>query len=342
LSVFAEGLEGVRVIAFDPGGTMLASMPSSGKVVALPDVDGNGRADRVIEVVSNLVRPHGLAFSQDSPGRLYIAETNRVTAYDYDPGKLQVGASGKVIDLPGGGRHFTRSLIFMPPPEEDKLLISVGSSCDACKEEDWRRAKILTINKDGGQLTTFASGLRNAVFMTVNPQTQEIWATGMGRDHLGDNLPPDEINIIHQGNDYGWPYCYGNNVPDPRFLDQDEVAGACQGKTPPFVEIPAHSAPLGLAFSPARNWPEKYRNNLLVAYHGSWNRSIPTGYKVVLFRFDTQGKYLGREDFISGWLQNRKTSMGRPVDIKIMAKDLIYISDDKAGVIYRLARKRSP
>jgi glucose/arabinose dehydrogenase len=178
--------------------------------------------------------------------------------------------------------------------------------------------------------------------MTVNPQTQEIWATGMGRDHLGDNLPPDEINIIHQGNDYGWPYCYGNNVPDPRFLDQDEVAGACQGKTPPFVEIPAHSAPLGLAFFPARNWPEKYRNNLLVAYHGSWNRSIPTGYKVVLFRFDTQGKYLGREDFISGWLQNRKTSMGRPVDIKIMAKDLIYISDDKAGVIYRLARKRSP
>lgn len=185
LTVFADGLPGCRVIAFDSRGTMLVSISSEGKVVALPDGDGNGRADSVIDVVSGLNRPHGLAFSKDSRGRLYIAEKNRVTAYDYDPEKMQVGAGEKITDLPGSGGHSTRTLLFMPPPDEDKLLISVGSSCNACPEEDWRRAKILVINKDGGQLQTFASGLRNAVFMRVHPETKEIWATEMGRDYLG-------------------------------------------------------------------------------------------------------------------------------------------------------------
>lgn len=337
LTVFADGLPGCRVMAFDSRGTMLVSIPSAGKVVALPDGNGDGRADSVIDVVSGLNRPHGLAFSSDSRRRLYVAEKNRVTAYDYDPEKMQVSAGEKITDLPGSGGHSTRSLLFMPPPDEDKLLISVGSSCNACSEEDWRRAKILVINKDGGQLQTFASGLRNAVFMRVHPETKEIWATEMGRDYLGDDLPPDEINNIKRGTDYGWPYCYGKNVPDNEQLSADDISRACRNKTPSFIDIQAHSAPLGLDFFPSSGWPAQYRNTMLVAYHGSWNRTMPTGYKVVLFRFNEQGNLLDQRDFVTGWLtDDKKQSIGRPVDIRIMPQGLIYISDDKAGVIYQL------
>jgi glucose/arabinose dehydrogenase len=338
LSIFAEGLTEPRVITFDPGGTMLVSLTSTGRVVALPDTDNNGRADLVVEVISGLNRPHGLAFSNTFPSRLFIAEKNQVTSYRYDQKMFKAVSPKHIAGLPGSGGHFTRTLLFLPRPNEDKLLISVGSSCNSCMETDWRRAKILVTDSDGKNLKTYASGLRNAVFMTIHPKTKEIWATEMGRDYLGDNLPPDEINIIQNGNDYGWPSCYGKNVPDTKFLDSP-LSTACAGKTPSFIDIPAHSAPLGLDFFPTRGWPEQYRNCLLVAYHGSWNRSVPTGYKLVLFRFNDQGKSLGSEDFVSGWLRNEKESSGRPVDIKVRENGVIYISDDKAGVIYRLALK---
>lgn len=172
--------------------------------------------------------------------------------------------------------------------------------------------------------------------MTVHPETGDIWATEMGRDYLGDNLPPDEINIVEEGKDYGWPSCYGRNVLDREFLGPEATAAVCQGKTPSHLDIQAHSAPLGLDFFPSRGWPEDYRHNLLVAYHGSWNRTVPTGYKIMLFRFDDQGKLLGRENFVSGWLRDKKTSNGRPVGIRIREDGTIFVSDDKAGVIYRL------
>jgi glucose/arabinose dehydrogenase len=341
LSVFAAGLPGPRVMAFDPQGTMLVSLPGAGKIVALPDPDNNGHADRVVEVANNLNRPHGLAFSRETVPKLYIAETNRVTAYSYNGERLTISVPEQIVDLPVGGGHSTRSLLFMPEPFENTLLISAGSSCNVCEETDWRRAKILSINAADGELRTYASGLRNAVFMTVHPGTGEIWATEMGRDYLGDDLPPDEINIIKDGSDYGWPSCYGKNILDTDFIDISETPADCSGRTPSYIDIQAHSAPLGLNFFPLQDnsWPEKYRGNLLVAYHGSWNRSIPTGYKVVLFRFDKLGKLLGREDFITGWLQDNDTALGRPVDVKIRENGILYISDDKAGIIYRLALK---
>lgn len=171
----------------------------------------------------------------------------------------------------------------MPQPDEDNLLISVGSSCNACLEKDWRRAKILVINKNGGHLQTFASGLRNAVFMRAHPATKDIWVTEMGRDYLGDDLPPDEINIIKRSNDYGWPYCYGKNVLDKEFVSADNFTGNCEDKTPSFFDIQAHSAPLGLDFFPASGWPAQYRNTMLVAYHGSWNQTIPPVTKLSSF-----------------------------------------------------------
>lgn len=335
ISIFAKDLGAPRVMAYDPLGNLIVSIPSQGKVIALPDKNSDGTADEIITVIDELNRPHGIAMRCTKKCEFYIAETDEVAVYDYDTEKLKAFNKRKIIDLPGGGNHLTRTVLFMPDPKDHKLLISVGSSCDTCEEKDWRRGKILISNADGSDLKTFASGLRNSVFMAIHPVTGKIWATEMGRDFLGDDLPPDEINIIEEGEWYGWPWFYGNNIEDydfspfsrPQFVKEPQ---------PSHINIPAHSAPLGLAFFPANSqWPEEYWNNLLVAYHGSWNRSVPTGYKIVRYELDKNGEYLGEEDFISGWLTSGG-ALGRPVDILIQPEGVIYVSDDKAGVIYRV------
>jgi glucose/arabinose dehydrogenase len=337
-TVFAREVKGARVLALDPNGTLLVSLTSQGRVVALPDTNGDGVADAVVTVLDGLNKPHGLAFGPGEKPRLYVAETGRVTAYDYDPERLTAGSEQKIADLPPGGRHFTRSLRFLPGPRDRRLLISVGSSCDACEEEDPRRATILAVDPDGGELSTFASGLRNSVFMAVHPRSEHVWATEMGRDNLGDNLPPDEINIILEGSHYGWPYCYGKRLHD----DKTDPAGIhpdfCKDTIPSFIDLPAHSAPLGLAFFP-KEWPQEFRHDLLVALHGSWNRTEPTGYKVVRYRLDAAGNFLDVEDFITGWL-TPAGALGRPVDILIKDDGVIFISDDKAGVVYRVVYEK--
>ncbi len=334
ISIFAKGLGGPRVLALDPEGTLLVSIPAQGRVVALPDKSGKGAADEVVTVVDGLKWPHGLAFGPGEHPQLYVAETPEVAVYDYDPQKFKADNKKKIIDLPPGGRHFTRTLLFLPPPKEPRLLVAVGSECDVCVEKDWRYASILAARADGRDLKTFASGLRNSVFLTAHPVTGHVWATEMGRDYLGDDLPPDEINLILEGQNYGWPYCYGKRVHDDKFDPQGRKRDFCKDTVPSYIDIPAHSAPLGLAFFPAE-WPKEYRYHLLVAYHGSWNRSVPTGYKVVRYKLDQQGNYLGEEDFISGWLTDQG-ALGRPVDILIKDDGEIFISDDKAGVVYRV------
>jgi glucose/arabinose dehydrogenase len=338
ISIFARDLGGPRVLLQDPEGNLLVSLTRQGKVVALPDRSHRGVADEAVTVLQGLDHPHGLAFGPEDPPRLYVAETNRVAVYDYDPQKLAAANPKKILDLPPGGRHFTRTLLFMPPPNEHRLLISVGSSCDTCVEKDWRYAKILVADASGANLSTFASGLRNSVFMATHPRTGHLWATEMGRDYLGDDLPPDEINVIVEGGNYGWPWCYGKRVHDDKFDPKGTHQEFCKDTLPSFIDIPAHSAPLGLAFFP-EEWPWEYRFHLLAAYHGSWNRTIPTGYKVVRFKLDNQGNYLGVEDFITGWL-TPEGALGRPVDILIKDNGEIFISDDKAGVVYRVVNNR--
>jgi glucose/arabinose dehydrogenase len=334
ISVFAKDLGHPRVLAMDASGTLLASIPFQGRIVALPDTDGNGKSDEVITVVDNLNRPHGFAFHPQDPRKLCVAEVDQLSVYDYDPQSRKAANKRKIADLPDHGGHWTRTLLFFP--DGNRLLISVGSSCNVCLEKDWRNATILVADQDGKNLKIYAKGLRNAVFMARHPATGQVWATEMGRDYLGDNLPPDEIDIIQEGKDYGWPWCYGKQVHDDNFDSAGTKKAFCRETVPSYIDIPAHSAPLGLAFVPATPaWPREYHHNMLVAYHGSWNRTIPTGYKVVRFKLDEQGNYLGVEDFITGWL-TPDGALGRPVDILIRPDGVMYISDDKAGVVYRV------
>jgi glucose/arabinose dehydrogenase len=340
ISLFAKGLGGPRVMVSDPSGTILVSIPSQGRVVALPDRDRDGVADRIVTVIKGLSRPHGMAFRCAPLCKLYIAEENQVSVYSYDGKDFRAKKEKKIADLPQGSGHSTRTLLFLPRPSDSRLLISVGSSCNVCSENDSRRAKILVAPAEGGNPGVFASGLRNAVFMAVHPKTKRVWATEMGRDLLGDDTPPDEINIIEQGRDYGWPFCFGKNIHDDDF----DPGGAhiCRepAAAPSHIDIPAHSAPLGLAFFPEEGWPKEFRNNLLVSFHGSWNRSEPAGYKIVRYRLDGEGRFLGVKDFVSGWLTEDGISLGRPVDIMIRPDGTIFVSDDKAGVIYRITRTK--
>lgn len=338
ISIFAKGLGHARVLAWDPAGTLLVSIPASGKVVAMRDKDGDGTADENITVVTGLNQPHGLAFRCTDSCRLYIAETDRVGVYEYDIEKKKAAFIKKIADLPSGAGHSTRTLLFLPSPNDDQLLVSVGSACNVCREYDQRRAKILVVPADGGELKEYARGLRNAVFMTLSPVDGRVWATEMGRDNLGDDVPPDEINVVEQGKNYGWPNCYGKNIHDDDFDKNVYVRNPCMEpfETPSAVDLQAHSAPLGLSFFPEEGWPEEYWYNLLAAYHGSWNRSKKTGYKIVRIKLDSRGKYSGTEDFITGWLRPDGSVVGRPVDVLIQPGGTMYISDDKAGVIYRV------
>lgn len=360
IRIFAQDLQSPRVLKLGPSGTLLASIPAQGRIVALPDQNRDGKADKVVTVAGGLNRPHGFAFHPQDPQKLYIAEVDQLALYDYDSQTMKATRKRKIADLPSGdGRHWTRTLLFIgsdtkaglkPAPTEGgqkssaafgsspshRLLISVGSSCDTCVEKDPRHGTIQVVEAKGGDLQPFATGLRNAVFMTRHPVTGQVWVTEMGRDYLGDNLPPDEINIVREGKDYGWPWCYGKQVHDSEFDPADKKKAFCKETVPSYIDIQAHSSPLGLAFVPTTPaWPEQYHHDLLVAYHGSWNRTIPTGYKIRRFKLDAEGNYSGREDFITGWLTD-EGALGRPVDVLLQPDGVMYISDDKAGVVYRV------
>lgn len=361
IDIFAKNLKNPRDLTLDNSEEyLLVSVPSEGKVLALKDTDKNGKVDEVITLLKGLNRPHGIAsvcltqsdIAQKNEntvgmpycfGKIFVAESHQVVSYDYFLGedrKPTAKNPKKLFGLPNGGNHFTRSLLFIKDENgKNKLLTSVGSSCNVCREQDSRRASILVSFPDGSDLKTYARGLRNSVFMEIHPNTKKIWATEMGRDLLGDNLPPDEINMIVEGKNYGWPICYGKNIHDKNF-DENVVykRNPCMEpyETPSSIDIPAHSAPLGLAFFPESGWDE-FNDDLLVAYHGSWNRTEKTGYKIVRYQLNQNGTYLQGEDFITGWL-DQDTVLGRPVDILIASDGIIYISDDKAGVIYIMQR----
>lgn len=336
VSVYAAGLGPARFMAFAPGGELLVTVPREGKVLALPDRDGDGAADEVAVLAEGLDRPHGIAVRGKD---LVIAEMTRVLRF---PGGAE--AAGRrppaklgeptvlVSGLPAGGNHWTRTVVY---GKDGRMYVSIGSSCNACREEDERRATVMVFDENGRGGRIFARGLRNSVGLAVHPRTGELWATDNGRDLLGDDLPPEEVNVLREGGDYGWPRCYGDRVPDPAHGSRE----ACAGTIPPAVRMQAHSAPLGLAFAAGSAFPEALREDLFVAFHGSWNRSERTGYKVV--RIPLQPDSAGgpapgaAEDFLAGWLHEGQV-WGRPVDVTFGPKGDMFVSDDYAGAIYRV------
>jgi glucose/arabinose dehydrogenase len=329
IETFASGLGSARFMALSPRGDLLVAITRQGTVLALPDRDGNGRADRVAPVAEGLDLPHGLAVHQ---GFLYVAETGRVIRYRYDSDQMRTDGPAQVIvpAIPKGRGHFTRTIAFGP---DGRLYLSVGSSCNVCVEQDPRRAAIVRYQPDGSGEELFATGLRNAVGILWHPGTRQLWATNNGRDWLGDDLPPEYVTVVKEGAFYGWPHCYarqGKVVLDPEFGRADR----CRQMTLPTVEIQAHSAPLGLALYTGRQFPEQYRGNLFVAFHGSWNRSVPTGYKVIRIKLGGE-RVLGFEDFATGWLQGTQ-AWGRPVDLLTAPDGSLFLSDDRQGLIYRI------
>ncbi|HEX9581778.1 MAG TPA: PQQ-dependent sugar dehydrogenase, partial [Gemmatimonadales bacterium] len=328
-SVYAKGLGDVRMMAIGPGGEVYASQSAQGRIVRIPDRDDDGVADAVTTVVEGLNRPHGLAFRGDT---MYVAENHRVVRFD------RPGASPRVVvpNLPSDGGHHTRTLVV----HGDHLYVSVGSSCNICDERDQRRAAVVRYRLDGSDATLFATGLRNSVGLAVHPETGDLWATNNDRDNLGDEVPPDRVNILQEGGFYGWPQCYLPDRTNPEYAD----FRGCGNVIGPAVILPAHVAPLGLAFYTGTMFPAEYRGDLFIALHGSWNRSPPIGYQVV--RVEVQnGKPIGEwRPFVSGWLTGPPGALGygvgrawgRPVDVAVAPDGALLISDDEGHRIYRI------
>jgi len=323
VNLFASDLGEARFMALDPLGRLMVCDMSGGRVLALPDANRDGRADRVIVFADALRRPHSVAWHR---GKAYVACETQVIEFTDADGNGVADTRRVVVDnLPDGPGHITRTIVFDP---DDKMYVSVGSSSNITPERDKRRAAILRFNADGTHQEIYATGLRNAVGLAFDPRTGELWATDNGRDYLGDDLPPDELDIVREGGFHGWPWYYGNNIPDPAFKTRPAPG------IPPALELQAHSAPLGLCFYTGGAFPEQYRGQVFVCFHGSWNRSVPTGYKLVLVRV-RNGRPASYEDFLTGFLSGGQVS-GRPVDVVVGADGALYFSDDAGGRIYRV------
>ena len=325
---------GPRMLALNDEGILFVSIPSQGRIVALPDKNIDGKTDEIITFIDGLRKPHGLQFYK---GWWYIAEENEVIRVRPSSNPLIADKNTLEVivnDLPTGG-HWTRTIKI----KDDKLYISIGSSCNVCNEQNSWRASIIECSLDG-KCDVFASGLRNSVGFVFHPQTGDIYATDNGRDQIGDDLPPDEINLIKKDKNYGWPLCYGKNILDTDFHKNDHVhiRADCTlpFENPSLVDLQAHSAPLGLAFYTGYSFPEEYKGNLFVAFHGSWNRKVPTGYKIVTIDIDT----LEVRDFATGWLDGNNVK-GRPVDIIVDKSGNLLVSDDNRGVIYQIVYQGS-
>jgi|GEM_PF-581059 len=326
VNLFARLPGPARMMTSDDVGDIYVSIPKLGAIYLLKDSDQDGYAEQPILFRAGLDRPHGLVWHKDS---LYVAETDRLLVLKDTDQDDQVDSEQLILKgLPDDGGHWTRSLAM---DQAGALYLSIGSRCNACEEQDERRASVLKVDPTSGSATIFAKGLRNSVGLAFAADGTTLWGSDNGRDMLGDDLPPDEINQLTEGGDYGWPHCFGQQIADPELGSKT----ACRQTLAAAVDLPAHSAPLGITFGTRLKAPEKFRNSLYVAFHGSWNRSVPTGYKVVRIPF-AAGQPAGEiEEFLSGWLTEGK-AWGRPVAPLVGRDGNLYLSDDRADAIYRI------
>ncbi|NNF06452.1 MAG: sorbosone dehydrogenase family protein [Candidatus Eisenbacteria bacterium] len=327
IEVYAEGIPGARSMAIGPGGTLFVGTRGQGKVYALLDTDQDLRIDEVREFASDLFVPNGVAFRGAD---LYVAEINRVLKYANAESHLEKAPTPEVINdtFPRDKHHGWKFIRFGP---DDKLYVPVGAPCNVCVKKDERFSSILRMNPDGTNLEVFAHGVRNTVGFDWHPETQELWFTDNGRDWLGDDAPPDELNHAPvMGLHFGFPYCHGDGIQDP-----DVGQGKnCADYRKPAKSLQAHAAALGMRFYTGDQFPSDYRNQIFIPEHGSWNRSSKVGYRVALVRKHADGS-LSYEPFATGWLRDEEV-WGRPVDIEFLRDGSMLVSDDFGGKIYRI------
>jgi len=328
ISIYASGVEGARSLTLGDNGVVFVGSRDAGRVYALVDGKGDGSNVSVITVASNLDTPNGVAFHK---GALYVAEVNRILRYDHIMDNLYQPPSPTVVnDTLPRERHHGWKFIAVGPDE--KIYVPVGAPCNICESEDERFAAILRMNLDGSGLEVFAHGVRNTVGFDWDPVNHELWFTDNGRDWLGDDLPPDELNHApRQGMHFGYPYYYGDNIADPEIERHPPISSF----TVPAMKLGAHVAPLGMRFYTGSMFPAEYRNQIFIAEHGSWNRTTLTGYQIILVRLQN-GKPVSYEVFASGWLQS-VNAWGRPVDVLVMPDGAILVSDDRANAVYRIS-----
>lgn len=334
ISVYADNLPNARSLALGDNGVVFVGTGAKGNVYAVQDSNNDGMAEQRHIIASNLNMPNGVAYKD---GSLYVAEINRIIRFDHITQQLANLPKPVVVydQFPSDKHHGWKYLRFGP---DNKLYTAVGAPCNICKPEKEIYASLVRLNPDGSDLEILARGIRNTVGFDWQPGTNALFFTDNGRDYLGDDSPPDELNQWSvKGEHFGYPYCHGGEIPDPEFAADKK----CRQFTAPIWKFKAHIAALGLRFYQGKQFPVEYKNQLFVAQHGSWNRTVPQGYRVVLIKFN-QGKPVSEQDFISGWLTKDGNVLGRPVDILALPDGSLLISDDKLGVIYKVEYHGKP
>jgi len=337
VSIAASGLGKPRMLYTSPEGNVYVTRRDGGDVLMLQDRDGDHKFENLVTVISNFKGVHGITMKGNW---MYLANSNEVKRYPVKPdGTLDVNKGELLIkDLPDGGQHPNRTLDFGP---DGMLYISVGSLCNDCKESDKETAVMLQVNPKDWSRMVYASGLRNTIGFDWHPQTKELWGIDNGGDAKGSNWPPEEVNQIKKGADYGFPYAYGKREVDK---SREDPAGntkeaVVKNTEPSVLEMTAHMAPIGFTFfRGAANIPADWSGDGLVAWHGSWNAEQPVGYKVQRIHFEN-GKAVKAEDFLTGFLQG-ESRFGRPAGITVTKSGVVYISDDASGNIYAVKTKK--
>ena len=327
IELYASPVPGARSMTLGAGGTVFVGTRDD-RVYALRDRDGDHRAEEIRVVATGLNSPNGVAVKD---GNLYVAEISRVLRFPNIETTLPNPPAPEVVNdsFPSDAHHGWKFIAFGP---DGKLYVPVGAPCNVCVPKNSVYAAIHRMNADGTKRELFASGIRNTVGFDWHPVTHELWFTDNGRDFLGDNAPPDELNRAPQpGMHFGFPFCHGGDISDPEFGE----GHPCADYVPPAQKLGPHVAALGMRIYTGRMFPETYRNQIFIAEHGSWNRSTRIGYRISLVRLEGN-KAVSYEPFAQGWLSNGSI-WGRPVDVLVMPDGALIVSDDYAGAVYRIS-----
>lgn len=329
IDVYAEDVDNARSMCLSPSGTLFVGTRSKGNVYALRDTDGDMKADRQYILAKGLKLPNGVAFRD---GDLYVAEVSRILKFENIEEKLENPGEPVVVydQYPTDTHHGWKYIAFGP---DGKLYVPVGAPCNICESENEVYNTITRMNPDGTGMEIVQRGIRNTVGFTWHPESGELWFTDNGRDWMGDDQPADELNHAPRDNmHFGYPYCHEGDLPDPEFGDQR----SCSEFTPPVQKLGPHVAALGLEFYTPTQFPEKYRGQVLIAEHGSWNRKNKIGYRIMMVTLDGD-QATGYEPFAEGWLNEKNGDVwGRPVDLEFLPDGSMLVSDDYADVIYRI------